>query len=186
MSGAKAETWIRAGYEILSTEGINGIKIERLARNMRLNKSGFYYYFGGMKSYMKSLLEHHIHTAGEVAKGISACENIDPDLLLLVIKHKTFFLVESELVLKSKSQHDIHISSESAKIINQQLLQLWQKKSASPAETQVALAYLDIACRFFYSYIHAENINYEFLHTLVTETRNILHKVVRAEPSANA
>jgi hypothetical protein len=48
----------RAGYELLSTDGMEGIKVERLARNLALNKSGFYHYFKAMDVFVKSLLRH--------------------------------------------------------------------------------------------------------------------------------
>jgi AcrR family transcriptional regulator len=51
MTISKINTWIKAGYKLLGTEGMDGIKVERLARILDLNKSGFYHYFGTMEFY---------------------------------------------------------------------------------------------------------------------------------------
>jgi AcrR family transcriptional regulator len=177
MNGSKIETWIKAGYKLLGTEGIDGIKIERLARILKLNKSGFYYYFGGMKPYVKSLLQYHVGLAHEVAGEIAKCESIDPDLLLIVVKHKPFFLVESQLAIKCKTAQFIEDCDEASNIINQQLLPLWKKNNDLPEDSTVALAYLNIVRHFFYARIDSENINYEFLHSLTVETRDVLDKV---------
>jgi len=41
MSKLKIDAWIKAGYKLLGKEGVDGVKVERLARILQLNKSGF-------------------------------------------------------------------------------------------------------------------------------------------------
>src|SRR5262245_3858623 len=101
MSASKIETWVKAGYKLLGSEGPEGIKIERLARVLSLNKSGFYYYFKTMEAFLVHLLEYHVEIARRVASEIGQCETIDPDLVRLMLRHKSFFLVESQLLVRS-------------------------------------------------------------------------------------
>jgi len=37
------EKWIEAGYELFAREGLKEVRIERLARDLDLNKSSFYH-----------------------------------------------------------------------------------------------------------------------------------------------
>lgn len=178
MSTAKIDTWIKAGYELLATEGVEGIKVERLARILALNKSGFYYYFGTMDVLIKKLLQHHIHLAKTVAGELATCGNIDPDLLLLIVKYRTFFLVESQLLVKGRSILQYADVDEAGRIVNDELLRLWGKTRELPEDTSVSLAYLNIIRHFFYARISPENMNYGFLHSLAAETQDVLGKVM--------
>lgn len=174
MSTSKIETWIKAGYELLATEGLKGIKIERLARILNLNKSGFYYYFGAMDGFLRHVLQHHARIATEVAAEIEICETIDPDLLLVVLRHPSFFLVESQLLVKGSHTHADYDADEAGKIITKALLSFWQRTHEAPGDEGVALAYLNIIRHFFYARIDAEKMTYEFLHDLAAETRDAL------------
>ncbi len=179
----KADTWIKIGYELLGVEGMEGIKVERLAKILALNKSGFYYYFGTMESYIKNLLQYHVQLAEKVSNEIAYCQRMDPDLLVLVVKHKAFFLVESQLHVKGKLMHLQEDFNEAGNILNKVLLSLWHKTGDVPTDATVALAYLNIVKQFFYGRINPENLTYDFLHTLVVETRGVVNKVIEEQVS---
>src|SRR6201995_187881 len=42
MSDAKGETWIKAGFAELARAGIDGVRVEVLAKNLGVTKGGFY------------------------------------------------------------------------------------------------------------------------------------------------
>lgn len=178
MSASKLETWISAGYELLGREGMEGMRIERLARSLHLNKSGFYYYFGGMGLFLKRLIRHHVERAQIVGEEMANCKNLDPDLLLLVVKHREFFLVESQLLVKSRLARFDEDVDEAGKIISRGLLPLWRKGRTQTEDAASSLAYLNIIRHFVYSRINPENINYPFLHKLADETVSALGNVV--------
>jgi len=178
MTGSKVETWIKAGYELLGQEGMEGMRIERLARSLHLNKSGFYYYFGDMSAFMKGLIKYHVGRAKVIGMEIAMCENLDPDLLLLIVKHKEFFLVEAQLVVKSRVSHYYEDFDEAGIMISKKLLPLWKKSRNQIEDPAASLAYLNIIRHFVYARINPDNINYEFLHELAVETKGVLDKVI--------
>jgi AcrR family transcriptional regulator len=179
MSKEKTEAWIKAGYKLFSAEGIESLKVERLARSLELNKSGFYHYFGSMNIYLKGLLEYHVNLARKVTQEVERCKDLDPDLLLLIIRHKSFFLVESQLLVKCKPiQFFGEDISTAGKIVSIELLPLWRKFTQLPEESTAAIAYLNIILHFFYARISSDNMNYEFLHSLTVETQGVLKKVM--------
>jgi len=180
MTTSRIDTWIKVGYKILATEGVEGIKIERLARALKLNKSGFYYYFGTLKAYSNRLLEYHVDMARAISEEVKHCGNIDPDLLLLVVRRREFFLVESQLHLRGKPAFFDGDIDEAGELVNKAIVPLWKKSSGLQLQSSVALAYLNIIQHFFYARIYAANINYEFLHKLTAETKGVLNDVVAA------
>jgi AcrR family transcriptional regulator len=176
MSAERIDVWIKVGYKLLGNEGMEGMKIERLARMLKLNKSGFYYYFGSMDAFFKRLIEYHTSLALTISEEIDACEKFDPDLLLLVVRHKEFFLVESNLIGRSKTALNGHFD-EAGKVISKAVLPLWRKTTGMEVDPAAAVAYVDIIKHFLYARIDREHIDYEFLHTLIAETREVLSKV---------
>lgn len=178
MSREKTEAWIKAGYELFSNEGIESLKVERLARSLELNKSGFYHYFGSMNIYLKGLLEYHVNLAKKVTEEVARCKNLDPDLLLLIIRHKSFFLVESQLLVKCKPIQFGEDISTAGKIVSMKLVPLWRQFTPLPEESTAAIAYLNIILHFIYARINPDNMNYEFLHSLTVDTQGVLKKVM--------
>ncbi len=178
MTHSKIDTWIKAGYKLLGTYGMDGIKVERLAKILDLNKSGFYHYFGTMEAFVKSLLHYHVGLATTIASEVAGCQNIDPDLLRLVVKHKTFVLVESQLLVKSRLANLYDEVDEAGRIINEEILPLWRKTRELPEDDAAAMGFLNIIRHFVYARIDPQNINYEFLRDLAVETQNVLSKIM--------
>jgi AcrR family transcriptional regulator len=175
---AKIEAWIKAGYKLLGAEGLGGIRVERVARSLQLNKSGFYHYFGDTKAYMQQLGEHHLQLAAAIAEEISACKNIDPDVLRVIAKHRRFFSVECQLLMRGKQVEVSKVFDSAGSLLYRTLLPLWRRECDLPDDSVAALPCLNMARNFFYSRINAHTMDYEFLHGLANETRWALAKVV--------
>lgn len=52
------EDWIKAGFDILKTKGISGIKVEALARILGVSKGGFYGYFQNREAFLQAMLDY--------------------------------------------------------------------------------------------------------------------------------
>jgi AcrR family transcriptional regulator len=168
---SKIEKWVKAGYQLLATDEIDGINIEKLAKTLNANKSGFYHYFGTREEYFKQLVKHHIERAQIVATAIQHCEKIDPDLLMVIVKEKIFFLVEAQLLLKGKPLKATFDTTGAGRIIADAVVALWRKHNAPVNDLKGALATVDIIRHYFYARINAQNISYKFLHGLLEEIK---------------
>ena len=177
MTLSKIDTWIKAGYKLLGTEGMDGIKVERIAKILELNKSGFYHYFGTMERFVKRLLQFHAELATTVASKVAKCESIDPDLLLLIVEHRAFFLVDAQLLVKGRPAQGEDVKK-AGRIVNDELLLLWERTGNVPEDSSAALGFLDIIRHFFYARMDAENVSYEFLQGLSAETQDVLSKIM--------
>jgi AcrR family transcriptional regulator len=52
------EDWIRAGLELLKTNGHRSVKVEAMARQMGVSKGGFYGYFMNREAFLQAMLDH--------------------------------------------------------------------------------------------------------------------------------
>src|ERR1700756_2619953 len=57
MSDAKGETWIKAGFAELARAGIDGVRVEVLAKNLGVTKGGFYRRFRDRAALLEGMLD---------------------------------------------------------------------------------------------------------------------------------
>ena len=56
MSGGKGDTWIEAGFAELARSGIEGVRVEVLAKNLGVTKGGFYRRFKDRAALLATML----------------------------------------------------------------------------------------------------------------------------------
>jgi AcrR family transcriptional regulator len=79
--------WMEQGYTLFAEEGLEGIHIERLARILHLNKSGFYHYFADLEGYYEGLIKLHDQKVSLFVHDVGQAKKLDPDYLLVLVKH---------------------------------------------------------------------------------------------------
>jgi AcrR family transcriptional regulator len=52
------DTWLRAAARTLAASGVDGVKVESLARQLGLTKGSFYWHFRDRRALLDSLLDH--------------------------------------------------------------------------------------------------------------------------------
>ncbi|UTW65314.1 TetR/AcrR family transcriptional regulator [bacterium SCSIO 12643] len=62
---AQKEDWIQLGYELFSNQGISGIVIEKMAKQLVCNKSSFYWHFKSKKEFIHELIQFWIRIETE-------------------------------------------------------------------------------------------------------------------------
>jgi AcrR family transcriptional regulator len=62
---AKKQDWINLGYKLFSEKGIAGIIVEKMAENLKVNKSSFYWHFKSKKEFVNELIKFWIITETE-------------------------------------------------------------------------------------------------------------------------
>jgi AcrR family transcriptional regulator len=65
MTGDKAERWIEAGLAELARSGVDGVRVEVLAKNLGVTKGGFYRRFRDRAALLDGILQHW--SAGRIA-----------------------------------------------------------------------------------------------------------------------
>ena len=92
-----SQVWVNAGYEMFARDGPDGVQIERLARIVDRNKSGFYHHFGDRDLFFLDLIRHHHQIIDRFCSEISLLKRFNPDYLELLVKYKTATLIQMQL-----------------------------------------------------------------------------------------
>src|SRR5215213_10436356 len=58
MSGGKGDTWIEAGLAELARSGVEGVRVEVLAKNLGVTKGGFYRRFKDRAALLEGILQN--------------------------------------------------------------------------------------------------------------------------------
>jgi len=86
------EDWIRAGFEILKAKGINGVKVEAMARKLRVSKGGFYGYFINREAFRQAMLDYWSDVlTNQIIKNIGEFKGSLPEKL-----QKLIYLVDNK------------------------------------------------------------------------------------------
>ncbi|RIW12406.1 TetR/AcrR family transcriptional regulator [Algoriphagus lacus] len=165
------QKWIEAGYELFCEEGHEGIQIERLSRITGLNKSGFYHYFGDFDRYFEALMREHIRMVDQMAVALPTLGSYDPEFLNLIVANKSTFCFHIQLVRNRR----IKLFLETHNLVNSKI-----DKNArilfgrELGLTEVAAErYHDMVRDLFFTRADFKNLNYEFLHSLFNEVKEI-------------
>jgi AcrR family transcriptional regulator len=60
------DEWLSAALKLLGEKGVDGVKVERLARILGVSKGGFYWHFKNRRDFLKYLLDFWRHEYTEV------------------------------------------------------------------------------------------------------------------------
>ena len=169
--------WTEAGYNLFAHEGLDGIQVERLARILQLNKSGFYHYFGDLEGFCMELLELHKKKVSVFYTGGRWNKKLDPDYLHLLISHTETVMFQVQLT-RNPSNHFLYAASEMVdQKVQVAVRQLWCDYLDVPSDTDLGMRYYAIVRDMFYTRISFQNLNYTFLHDMVTDAKTIMDEI---------
>jgi AcrR family transcriptional regulator len=176
MSNSKAyQAWINAGYDLFAQEGYDGIQIERLARIIDMNKSGFYHYFGDRDTYFKHLMQHHLNNADRLVDAVQSMHSFVPDYIQFLMHFSTPILVHKQLV--RESHHPLFTTTfiEGNKKVDPTILPLWANFIGMREDPVLASRFFEFFRDMFFVRVNKQNLNYEFIHALCMEAKDIYH-----------
>jgi len=174
--------WLEQGYILFAEEGLDGIQVERLARILQLNKSGFYHYFGDLEGYCIELIGLHEKKVNQLIKCISELSDFDPGYLNLLIANPATVMFQVQLT-RNKHGFSFYKASELAdQRISNAIAALWSDYLGMGSNEALALRYYHFVRDMFYTRVSFDNLNYMFLHNLISESRQLLIEIPRFWP----
>lgn len=104
---SKAE-WLAHALEVLASEGVQGVRIERLARDLGIAKAGFYWHFRDRRDLMQSLLNYWTHEFTAVVTDNTELTEGDPQkrlyrTMVMILEHD---LAKYDLAMRAWAAHD--------------------------------------------------------------------------------
>jgi AcrR family transcriptional regulator len=171
--------WTEEGYHLFAREGLDGIQIERLARMLQLNKSGFYHYFGDLEGYCMELTKLHHQKVKVFLEGTRHLKTLDPDYLHLLIEHTTTVMFQVQLT-RTKDRYSFYNTSELIDLkVNAAVQQLWNDFLGQRHSADLAIRYYYIVRDMFYTRVSFQNFTYAFLHDLVTDAKVLIDQITQ-------
>lgn len=169
--------WTEQGYQLFAEEGMEGVQVERLARILHLNKSGFYHYFGDLEGFSAELIRLHLEKAEVFVEGIKKCDTFNPDYLNLLIGHATTVMFQVQLT-RNKEQNSFYKTSEFVdQRINVALRNLWADYIGPQHNSDLSLRYYFMVRDMFYTRVSFDNLNYEFLDDLARNAKELIDQI---------
>ena len=104
---SKAE-WLARSLEVLASEGVQGVRIERLARDLGIAKAGFYWHFRDRRDLLQSMLDYWSQESTGVVTDNPRLLEGDPkkrlyETMLLILEHD---LAKYDLAIRDWAAHD--------------------------------------------------------------------------------
>jgi len=81
----RKDQWLARALESLESSGVEGVKIERLAKALGISRSGFYWHFKNRRDLLEHLLEYWISEYTGVVSENPDVRKLDPQQRLLSV-----------------------------------------------------------------------------------------------------
>lgn len=113
--------WVEAALVVLEREGVDGIKIDRLARNLKIAKSGFYWHFQDRAKLLKEVLSYWRTEYTEVVINNGKQLDLPPEELLYAVMKmiEEHALDRYETHMKAWAGHDPEAAAVMADVYQQ-------------------------------------------------------------------
>ncbi|MCP3849882.1 MAG: TetR/AcrR family transcriptional regulator [Gammaproteobacteria bacterium] len=80
------EQWLQKALELFEKQGVNGVKIDQMAKAFGIAKSGFYWHFKNRRDLLEQMLEHWEYEYTLTVKNLlESKKELPPEQLLLTI-----------------------------------------------------------------------------------------------------
>jgi AcrR family transcriptional regulator len=173
------QKWIEAGYEVFAMEGPEGVQIEKLARKIGVNKSGFYHHFGDRDVFFLKLIDYHYIRNEEFFKELSETQQFDPDVISLIVKYKSISFFQSQL--RKHMDNPIYSSAftKVKKRNEKAYVTRWSEYLKIDENPDLALELWDIVRDLYFIRLNNDKLNFESIQILVKEVYEIVQALKR-------
>lgn len=152
------KSWIKKGYRFFAYEGPNGLKIERLSKEVGKNKSSFYHLFADLEVFTDRLLTFHLTQAKIIAEKES--NSLDEnELIEVILEHKIDLLFNRQLRIHRENKEFENCFHQINQISIPSILPLWKKIIGLSENTSLAQMVLTLSLENFYLQITDETLN---------------------------
>lgn len=169
----KTEIWISKGYEFFSLFGEKGLIIEQLAKEVGKSKSSFYHHFADLEIFLEKLLQYHLSKSYIIAEKERKASKINPDLIDILIEHKTDLLFNRQLRINANNSNFKDVLLKSSEIIGKDFIKLWITDAKLNLTLKQAEGIFELAMENFFLQINQDNLNQQWLETFFDNLNRI-------------
>jgi AcrR family transcriptional regulator len=159
MAGGKQDTWIEAGFAELARSGVEGVRVEVLAKNLGVTKGGFYRRFKDRAALLEAMLGSW--SAGRIAAieaqtsldGVTARERLRA-LIRLYSERMNTDAMAIELAIRQWARSDETAATAVGSVDAARLKNVGQLYRATGLEAEEA----DAQAFLFYSFMFGQSL----------------------------
>lgn len=136
------DRWIDEGMAVLTDQGIDGVRIDRVAARLDLTKGSFHHHFRGAGDYRRSLLDSYEQRAlAMIDDALSQLGHLSPTDALMALPGRFDFNTRLEAAMRGWAFQDAEARAvlervDAARL--KALVDLWQGIVADPARARSA------------------------------------------------
>lgn len=171
--------WLEAGYEFFALDGPEGIQVERLARVLGLNKSGFYHYFGSREIFFEELLAFYNRKVDGYILEIGKLKSFE-EYLELMVDNRLTVLFHVQLSRNSDKKVFRELFESNNPRIEKPIIPLWSAY-IDLKPVNLAHKYFELVRDMFYCRVNKKNMNIEFLRELGGDAQVLLKQLQKVE-----
>jgi AcrR family transcriptional regulator len=169
--------WVETGYVLFAESGPEGIQVEKMARILKANKSGFYHYFGDKEIFFSELAEYHDQMGKKFAKEVEALKNFEPGYIDLLLKYKIQLFAQMQMKKHKEivafREAFIKVKKRNEKAQNP----LWSNYLGIPEQPEIALEMFDIARDMIFTRTYMNELSHQSLLDLFQILKNTVTKI---------
>jgi len=148
------DQWLKTALDLFGKSGEEGLRVEKLARELGIAKSGFYWHFSDREDFLEHLFAYWSHEYTEIVTSNPLLVMAEPRPRLLMIMTLVFEqnLIEFDAAMQVWSNKDPEVAKKVRKVIDMRL----RFVTAAFAEQGFEGDELAMRARTFLAYITSE------------------------------
>jgi AcrR family transcriptional regulator len=171
------EKWIKEGYSLFAKEGPDGIQIERLARIIGVNKSGFYHHFGDRDCYLEELTMYHENLKKKFTIEVTHLKHFDPDYLKVLVEYKDSFFVDMHLGRYRVNPKFNGTYNCERNINEQKIIPIWEEYINVTDNPELAFEIWKVVRDAVFLRLTYNDMNVESINSVIKDIRGIFERL---------
>ncbi|MEO1435044.1 MAG: TetR/AcrR family transcriptional regulator [Bacteroidota bacterium] len=172
--------WIQKGYFLFGRKGLYGLNVELIASELNKSKSSFYHYFGDLDHFIDKLMEYHRSRAKQIAEKGRNCQNMDPDVILLMIETKDDLLFNKQLRLNGQEPRLNACFEETFNTISDSFMAKWNSTIGMNQKPMLGKVIFNLLVDNFFLQVNEHNLDYPWFQGYIQQLRSIIQQIQMA------
>ncbi|GAB2478447.1 MAG: TetR family transcriptional regulator [Cytophagales bacterium] len=169
----KEQIWIEAGYHTFAYEGPQALRIEKLAKKVKKNKSSFYHFFSDMEIFIGRLLDYHLEQAKVMSIKESSVQN-QSELTQIFLDHKLDLLFNRQLRIHRERLDFEACFTRTNEISLPGFIPIWKKIINLDENSHLAEVVLMLSIDNFFLQITENTLNRDWITSFFEKNREMV------------
>jgi len=165
---------------LLAKEGPSGIQVERLARILGINKSGFYHHFGDRDCYLEELTRHHNTLTKKFNNEVTHLKQFDPDYFEVLVEYKDSFFVNMHLGRNRNNKKFNETFDNGRNADEKKIIPLWEEYINVTDNHEIAFEIWKVVRDAVYLRLSYNEMNVDSIKNAIREIKSIFEKLKKA------